>query len=70
MPDYGLRKNSEGYNDPTAHDAMTKVLSEEREQLRRVNMVISVIKSVVELAGFELTARIVLRDRKTGREYR
>ena len=70
MTEYGLNKNSEGYTDPTAHDAISKVLREENERQRRVNAVIGVIKSVVDLAGFDLMNRVVLRDRKTGREYR
>lgn len=70
MAEYGLHKNSEGYNDPTAHDAVTKVIREENERMRRVSTVIGVIKSVVDLAGFDLIERIALKDRKTGREYR
>ena len=70
MAEYGLHKNSEGYNDPTAHDAMTKVMREESEQQRRVATVIGVIKSILDLAGFDLIARIAIKDRKSGREYR
>lgn len=70
MPDKDIRKNAEGYSDPTAYSAMSKVLREEKERLRRASAVIGVIKSVVDLAGFDLITRIELRDRKTGREYR
>ena len=70
MPEYGLNKNAEGYNDPTAYSAMTKVMREERERQRRVNLLIGVIRNIADLAGFELTTRIALKDRKTGREYR
>ena len=70
MPDYDIRKNAEGYSDPTACAAMSKVLREEKERLRRVSSVIGVIKNIVDLAGFDLITRIELRDRKTGREYR
>ena len=70
MTEYGLNKNSEGYSDPTAHDAISKVVREENERQRRVSAVIGVIKSVVDLAGFDLMNRVVLKDRKSGREYR
>ena len=70
MADKEIRKNAEGYNDPTAYTAMDKVLREEKERERRVSTVIGLIKSIVDLAGFDLIARIELRDRKTGREYR
>ena len=70
MAEYGLHKNSEGYNDPTAYSAMTKVMREERERQRRVSIVINIVKNVADLAGFDLVSRISLKDRKTGREYR
>lgn len=70
MAEYGLHKNSEGYSDPTAYNAMTKVMREERERLRRVGIVVNIVKNVADLAGFDLVSRIALKDRKTGREYR
>ena len=70
MPDYGLRKNAEGYSDPTAGAAMSKILREENERQRRVTALVGVLKYIIDAAGFDLLARIELRDRKTGREYR
>lgn len=70
MAEYGLNKNSEGYSDPTAHGAISKVEREENERQRRVSTVIGIMKSAADLAGFDLMNRVVLRDRKTGREYR
>lgn len=70
MPDYGLRKNAEGYSDPTAGTAMSNILREENEQQRRVASLIKELKSIIDEAGFDLLARIEIRDRKTGREYR
>ena len=70
MAEYGMNKNSEGYIDPTACDAVTKVMREEQERQRRVSAVIGIIKGTADLAGFDLIGRVALRDRKTGREYR
>ena len=70
MPEYGIKKNAEGYKDPTAYNAMTKVMREENEPQRRINALIGSIKSLIDLAGFDLLNRIEVRDRKTGREYR
>ena len=70
MADKEIRKNAEGYSDPTAYTAMDKILREEKERERRVSTVIGLIKSIVDLAGFDLLSRIELRDRKSGREYR
>lgn len=67
-------RNSEGYMDPTTHDALTNVM---RDQLAtcedadaRNNRLIKVIKSIVDIAGFDLLSRIEVRDRKTGRVYK
>ena len=70
MPDYGLHKNAEGYSDPTAGAAMSNILREENEQQRRVALLIKTLKHIIDAAGFDLIARIEIRDRKTGREYR
>lgn len=70
MPDYGTKRNCEGYADPTAHAAMKNILHEEHEQQRRVSELVASLKSTIDKAGFDLLARIELRDRKTGKEYR
>ena len=70
MAEYDLHKNAEGYSDPTAYKAVTKVMREENDQQRRINALIGSLKSLIDLAGFDLLNRIEVRDRKTGREYR
>ena len=70
MPDYGIRKNSEGYNDPTAYAALWNIRQEEIRQQQRVSELIRVLKYVIDKSGFELTARIELRDKRTGKEFR
>lgn len=70
-PDYGIYRNSEGYSDPTAGAAMSKVIREEKDrQQQRVSALISELKGIIDKAGFELIARIEIRDKKTGRECR
>ena len=70
MPDYGIRKNKEGYSDPTAHAAISKIQRDEIELQRRVSELINVLKYVIDKSGFELMARIEIRDKKTGKEFR
>ena len=70
MPDYGIKKNKEGYADPTAHSAIRSVLKEESEQQRRVSELVGVVKYIIDKAGFDLLTRIEIRDRRTGKEYR
>lgn len=61
-----LHRNSEGYYDPTPYPT----LREEAEQESRLNRLVHVLKCVIDLAGFEPVGRIVLRDKKSGREFR
>lgn len=58
-----FEKNAEGYPDPTASEALTKIIAEEE----RVSKVVKVVKNVCHLAGFEVEGRIVLRNIKTGK---
>ena len=70
MPEYGIKRNKEGYNDPTAFAAMSKIQKEDNEQQRRVSELVNVLKYIIDKSGFELIARIELRDKKTGKEFR
>ena len=63
-------KNSEGYRDPTAGEAVGTVAREEKKRNEAVTSLITMLKQIISLAGFEMVGRIVLRDRKTGKEYR
>lgn len=67
-------RNPEGYPDPTAHDALTNVMRERSQQLeaadQRMSRLIKVLKGAIDLAGFELMARIEIKDKSTGRMYR
>lgn len=67
-------RNSEGYIDCTTHDALTKVMQDQvtscEDADARNNRLIKIIKSIIDIAGFDLIARIEVRDRKTGRVYR
>lgn len=70
----GGYKNKEGYPDPTAGEALGTVAKEERQEARErnaaVTSLITMLKQIISLAGFELVGRIVLRDKETGKEYR
>ncbi len=60
--------NQEGYPDPTAYNGIR--LAEDAESVRRVNALIKALKALIRESGFELIARIELRDKRSGREYR
>lgn len=70
----GGYRNKEGYPDPTAGEALGAVAKEERQEARErnaaVTSLITMLKQIISLAGFELVGRIVLKDKETGKEYR
>ena len=70
----GGYKNKEGYTDQTAGEAIGTVVKEERKEERErnaaVTTLITMLKQIISLAGFELVGRIVLKDKVTGKEYR
>ena len=66
-------RNVEGYMDRTASDAMNSILKERtpaEEADARNNKLVKALKQLIDLAGFDLVERIVVKDRKTGRVYR
>lgn len=69
-------RNQEGYADPTATIAVGRVAKEQKEQDeheaadKRAYDLIKVLKYIIRGAGFELTERIQIRDKKTGRIYK
>ena len=60
------RKNSEGYSDPTAYQAMMNLKIEEL----RFKKLLRSIKDVCDLADFEIEGRVVLIDKRSGRIWR
>jgi hypothetical protein len=60
------RKNSEGYYDPTTHEAI-KNLNREEEKAHKL---LRTIFHVCELAGFRITGNITLVDKKSGRVWK
>lgn len=66
--DIKLRKNGEGYPDPTAYKAIKKVDHEDYDR-KRFLRVVGCILRICELSGFHLEEKIVLRDTRTGKVY-
>lgn len=60
--------NSEGYLDITAYEA-EKAIIKERKLKQRITNAITVAHKVVEVFGFEISGRITLVDKRTGRKY-
>ena len=64
------KNNPEGYKDPTPYEALTGITNDELALEIKVNFLIKVIKFIVRESGFELLARIEIKDTKTGRCFR
>lgn len=69
-----MYKNSEGYSDPTAGQAMANIRREARRQegdrTREISAVMAIIRQAAALAGMEVVGRITFRDIASGKEYR
>lgn len=64
------KHNPSGAYDPTAYEAMNKVQKEQSEDEIRVSRLVKAIKTICDLAGYDVLNRIEFRDRETGRYYR
>jgi hypothetical protein len=64
------RRNASGCPDPTAHDALLPIAQADAELEARTTRLIKALKIMVDLAGYDLMARIEIRDRESGRIFR
>lgn len=61
-----FKKNSSGYVDPTAYNAIKNIDAE----TARFQKLLTAIFTICDLAGFHLESRIVVRDKRTGKVWR
>ena len=66
MNDHELKKNGEGYQDPTAYEAIKNVDGDQE----RFNKLLRLIFGLCDMAGFHIEERIVLKDKQTGRVWK
>ena len=59
------KENCEGYNDPVAYGALSRL-----DEEARFHRVIKMIFNLLDLAGFYLDGRITIVSKKTGRTWR
>lgn len=58
--------NAEGYSDPTADKAIRNATAVPDN----ISQLVKIFKIIASLAGYEITERIVFRDKETGKEWR
>lgn len=64
------KRNASGCPDPTAHDALLPIAQADADLENRTTKLIKTLKSIIDLAGYDLVARIEIRDRESGRIFR
>ena len=62
-----MKKNASGCFDLTAYEAIKH--ADHKPDVRLSNAV-KAVKQVLNLAGFEMVGRVVVKDVKTGKEFR
>lgn len=61
-----LRKNAEGYSDPTAYEAIRNTDTDDE----RFHKLLNTIFYICEMAGFQIEGRVVLKDTRSGKIWR
>lgn len=69
MADYDMKRNAEGYVDPTAYAALKSIARDEKVE-KKAAFLISIIKFITKESGFELMNRIELKHKQSGRTFR
>ena len=64
-----LKRNQDGYIDPTAYQALKNILNDGKAE-KKAAYLVSVLKFIINESGFELVNRIELKHRKTGKIFR
>jgi hypothetical protein len=66
--------NGSGCPDPVAYEAMKNIRKEEKILNQPIDdaahKVVTIIKSILDLSGFELVGRIQIRHKKSGNIYK
>ena len=66
MTERDQRKNAEGYEDPTAYEAIRNVDKDDE----RFHRLLHTSFYICELAGFQIEGRVVLVDKRNGKVWR
>lgn len=62
--------NSEGYYDPTFYYATKDIIKEQSKEAKKVHRLVNQLKDLAESQGYEVTNRIVLKDKNTGKVFK
>lgn len=65
-----MRRNSEGYYDPTAYEGTKDIIREEQEIAKLNHKRIQSFRLLVDLAGFEIVGRVTLKHKESGKVFK
>lgn len=68
--DHDLKKNGEGYYDPTPYRAIKHLEEEAKDADKRFYELLHTIFHICNIAGFDVEGRIMLKDKKSGKVWR
>ena len=66
MSDFEDRPHRAAYADPTAHKALRDIDKADK----RAKALLAAIRTIVNQSGYELSAPVIIRSTRTGREWR
>jgi len=66
----GPKYNASGLPDPTAYLALKPMIKKDQEVEKRASRLIRALRCMIDLAGFELVERVVIRDKETRRVFK
>ena len=66
----GPKYNASGLPDSTAYLALRPIIKKDQEVEKRANRLIIALRCMIDLAGFELVERVVIRDKETRRVFK
>jgi len=61
LNDWDLRKNAEGYSDPTAYNALKNIEDHTSADSKRFHNLLNAIFTICELSDFHIEGRIVIK---------
>ena len=65
------RLNAEGYNDPTAEQAIGHIIKEERRKMdQQVSELIHSMRDMAAVKGFEIIGRVTVKHKESGKVFK
>lgn len=64
------KTNAEGYPDPTAYYGTKDAMRQEAALDKKVHDLMHIIRDLAALEGFDIMNRVILKHKRTGKEFK